>query len=51
MNASMPPDCDRRERSRPRSIIVVIPAHNGAARLAEQLEALASQEYEDKDGG
>ena len=34
------------ERSRPRSISVVIPAYNAAATLAEQLEALAGQEYE-----
>jgi hypothetical protein len=47
MNASMPPGCDRRERSRPRSVSVVIPAYNAAATLAEQLEALAGQECED----
>ena len=43
----MPPECDRRERSRPRSVSVVIPAYNAAATLAEQLEALAAQQYED----
>jgi glycosyltransferase involved in cell wall biosynthesis len=42
----MPRECDRRERSRPRSISVVIPAYNAAATLAEQLEALSAQRYE-----
>jgi glycosyltransferase involved in cell wall biosynthesis len=36
----------RRERSRPRSVSVVIPAYNAAATLAEQLEALAAQQYD-----
>jgi hypothetical protein len=35
-----------RERSRPRSISVVIPAYNAATTLAEQLLALASQQYD-----
>jgi glycosyltransferase involved in cell wall biosynthesis len=39
----MPP---ARERSRPRSISVVIPAYNAAATLAEQLEALSAQRYD-----
>jgi glycosyltransferase involved in cell wall biosynthesis len=43
----MPPECDRRERSRPRCVSVVIPAFNAAATLAEQLEALSAQQYED----
>ena len=43
VNAGMPPERDRRERSRPRSVSVVIPAYNAAATLAEQLEALAAQ--------
>lgn len=47
MNASMQPERDRRERSRPKSISVVIPAYNAAATLAEQLLALATQQYED----
>jgi glycosyltransferase involved in cell wall biosynthesis len=41
---------DRRpapERPRPKTISVVIPAYNAAATLAEQLEALAAQRYED----
>ena len=42
----MPPERDRRERSRPRSVSVVVPAYNAAATLAEQLEALAAQQYE-----
>lgn len=33
-------------RPRPRWITVVIPAHNAAATLAEQLEALAGQDYQ-----
>jgi glycosyltransferase involved in cell wall biosynthesis len=36
----------RRERSRPRSVSVVVPAYNAAATLAVQLEALAAQQYE-----
>jgi glycosyltransferase involved in cell wall biosynthesis len=36
----------RRERSRPRLVSVVIPAYNAAATLAEQLEALADQQYD-----
>jgi glycosyltransferase involved in cell wall biosynthesis len=47
MTASMQPERDRRERSRPKSISVVIPAYNAAATLAEQLQALATQQYED----
>src|SRR5690349_17899622 len=37
---------DPARRPRPRSITVVIPAYNAAATLAEQLEALAGQDYE-----
>ena len=37
---------DPRQRPRPSSVSVVIPAHNAAATLAEQLEALATQQYE-----
>jgi glycosyltransferase involved in cell wall biosynthesis len=47
VNAGMPPECDRRERSQPRSVSVVVPAYNAAATLAEQLEALAIQQYKD----
>jgi glycosyltransferase involved in cell wall biosynthesis len=36
----------RRERPRPSRVSVVIPAYNAAATLAEQLEALAAQEYD-----
>jgi len=43
----MQPERDRRQRPRPKSISVVIPAYNAAATLAEQLEALATQQYED----
>jgi glycosyltransferase involved in cell wall biosynthesis len=43
----MSPERDRRTRSRPRSVSVVVPAYNAAATLAEQLEALATQHYED----
>src|SRR5262245_3982573 len=43
----MQPERDRRERSRPRCVSVVVPAYNAAATLAEQLEALAAQQYED----
>jgi len=42
----MRPEHDRRRRSRPKSISVVIPAYNAAATLAEQLQALATQQYE-----
>jgi glycosyltransferase involved in cell wall biosynthesis len=47
VNAGMSPERDRRKRSRPRSVSVVVPAYNAAATLAEQLEALATQHYED----
>jgi cellulose synthase/poly-beta-1,6-N-acetylglucosamine synthase-like glycosyltransferase len=43
----MPPECDRRERSRPRSVSVVIPAYNAAATVGEPLEALAAQQNQD----
>jgi glycosyltransferase involved in cell wall biosynthesis len=46
VNAGMPPERDRRGRSRPRSVSVVVPAYNAAATLAGQLEALAAQQYE-----
>ena len=36
----------RPERSRPNSITVVVPAYNAVATLAEQLDALAAQQYE-----
>jgi glycosyltransferase involved in cell wall biosynthesis len=42
----MPPERDRRERPRPSSVSVIIPAYNAAATLAEQLEALAAQVYD-----
>ena len=44
MTAGVPPEV---ERPRPRSISVVIPAYNASATLAEQLDALSAQEYED----
>jgi GT2 family glycosyltransferase len=47
VNAGMSPERDRRKRSRPRFISVVIPAYDAAATLAEQLEALSAQQYED----
>jgi glycosyltransferase involved in cell wall biosynthesis len=47
VNVSMQPERERRDRSRPKSISVVIPAYNAAATLAEQLQALATQQYED----
>jgi glycosyltransferase involved in cell wall biosynthesis len=37
---------DRRERPRPSSVSVIVPAYNAAATLAEQLEALAAQRYD-----
>jgi GT2 family glycosyltransferase len=43
----MPPECDRRERSRPSSVSVVIPAYNAAATVGEPLEALAAQQNQD----
>jgi cellulose synthase/poly-beta-1,6-N-acetylglucosamine synthase-like glycosyltransferase len=43
----MPPECDRRERSRPRSVSVVAPAYNATTTLSEPLEALGAQQYED----
>jgi glycosyltransferase involved in cell wall biosynthesis len=43
----MHPERDRHQRSRPKSISVVVPAYNAAGTLAEQLEALAIQQYED----
>ena len=43
----MSPERDRRKRSRPTSVSVVVPAYYAAATLAELLEALAGQEYED----
>jgi hypothetical protein len=46
VSAGMQPGRERRERSRPRSISVVIPAYNAATTLTEQLLALASQEYD-----
>jgi cellulose synthase/poly-beta-1,6-N-acetylglucosamine synthase-like glycosyltransferase len=42
----MPLERDRRERSRPSSVSVIVPASNAAATLAEQLEALAAQRYD-----
>jgi cellulose synthase/poly-beta-1,6-N-acetylglucosamine synthase-like glycosyltransferase len=42
----MPPERDRRERSRPSSVSVIVPAYNAAATLAEQLEALAAQRFD-----
>jgi glycosyltransferase involved in cell wall biosynthesis len=46
VNASMQREQARPQRSRPRSISVVIPAYNAAATLAEQLQGLATQQYE-----
>jgi glycosyltransferase involved in cell wall biosynthesis len=43
----MSPERDLRTRSRPASVSVVIPAYNAAATLADQLEALSAQQYED----
>ena len=40
------PGGDRRRRSRPASVSVVVPAYNAAATLGEQLEALAAQRYD-----
>jgi glycosyltransferase involved in cell wall biosynthesis len=42
----MPPEQDRRERRRPSSVSVIVPAYNAAATLAEQLDALAAQQYD-----
>jgi len=47
VNATRPSGSDRRERSRPRSLSVVVPAYNAVATLGEQLEALAAQECGD----
>jgi glycosyltransferase involved in cell wall biosynthesis len=41
------PERGRCDRSRPKSISVVIPAYNAAATLPEQLQALAAQQCED----
>jgi glycosyltransferase involved in cell wall biosynthesis len=46
VTAGMRAERGRRERPRPRCVSVVIPACNAAATLAEQLEALAAQEYD-----
>ena len=43
----MPPECDRRERSRPSSVSVVVPAYNATTTLGDPLEALGAQQYED----
>ena len=40
------PERDRRERPRPSSVSVIVPAYNAAATLAEQLEALAAQRFD-----
>jgi len=37
---------DRRRRSRPASVSVVVPAYNAAATLGDQLDALATQRYD-----
>jgi glycosyltransferase involved in cell wall biosynthesis len=42
----MPLEGDRRERPRPSTVSVIIPAYNAAATLADQLEALAAQLYD-----
>jgi glycosyltransferase involved in cell wall biosynthesis len=47
VTGGMQPERGRRDRSRPKSISVVIPAYNAAATLPEQLQALATQQYED----
>jgi glycosyltransferase involved in cell wall biosynthesis len=47
VNAGLPPECDRHERSRPRTVSVVVPAYNATATLGEQLEALAAQRLEE----
>src|SRR4029453_12460657 len=41
------PERDRRQRSRPSSVSVVVPAYNAAATLGDQLDALAAQQFED----
>jgi GT2 family glycosyltransferase len=46
MTFGMPLQRDRRERPRPSSVSVIIPAYNAAATLADQLEALATQQYD-----
>lgn len=46
MNAGARRERHRPRRSAPGSISVVIPAHNAAATLAEQLDGLAAQRYE-----
>jgi glycosyltransferase involved in cell wall biosynthesis len=46
MTAGVRPDRNQYGRSRPRSISVVVPAYNAAATLADQLDALAAQQYE-----
>jgi glycosyltransferase involved in cell wall biosynthesis len=42
----MPIEGDRRERPQPSLVSVIIPAYNAAATLADQLEALAAQQYD-----
>jgi glycosyltransferase involved in cell wall biosynthesis len=42
----MPLERDRRERPRPSSVSVIVPAYNAAATLVDQLEALAAQQYD-----
>jgi cellulose synthase/poly-beta-1,6-N-acetylglucosamine synthase-like glycosyltransferase len=42
----MPPELDQHERPRPSTVSVVVPAYNAATTLAEQLEALAAQQYD-----
>jgi glycosyltransferase involved in cell wall biosynthesis len=47
VTGGMQPERGRRDRSRPKSISVVIPAYNAAATLPQQLQALAAQQYKD----
>ena len=42
----MRPERSPRERPRPSSVSVIVPAYNAAATLAEQLEALAAQRFD-----
>ena len=42
----MRPERNSRERPRPSSVSVIVPAYNAAATLAEQLQALAAQRFD-----
>jgi glycosyltransferase involved in cell wall biosynthesis len=47
VTAGVQPERDRRQRSWPSSVSVVVPAYNAAATLGDQLDALAAQQFED----